>query len=92
MRLLVEQARRLLADNARRELDLGITPKAVKVEIVGPPAETLFTESSAAPFREPNDGLRHPCAPHQSNSVAAADDYLASADGGRSRRTERGGV
>jgi hypothetical protein len=32
--LLMEQARRLLADDAQRELDLGITPKAVKAEMV----------------------------------------------------------
>ncbi|GAB4998258.1 IS1634-like element ISMsm6 family transposase [Mycobacterium avium subsp. hominissuis] len=42
--LLVEQARRLLADDAQRELDLGITPKAVKAEMVPPPAATLFTD------------------------------------------------
>jgi len=47
--LLVEQARRLLADDAQRELDLGITPKAVKAEMVGPPAATLFTDAGAGP-------------------------------------------
>ena len=47
--LLIEQARRLLADDAQRELDLGITPKAVKVEMVGPPAATLFTDTGAEP-------------------------------------------
>lgn len=47
--LLVEQARRLLADDAQRELDLGITPKAVKADMVGPPAATLFTDASAGP-------------------------------------------
>lgn len=47
--LLVEQARRLLADDAQRELDLGITPKAAKVEMVGPPAATLFTDTGAGP-------------------------------------------
>jgi hypothetical protein len=31
--LLMEQARQLLVDDAQRELDLGITPKAVKAEI-----------------------------------------------------------
>lgn len=43
--LLVEEARRLLADDAQRELDLGITPKAVSAEMVAPPAATLFTDS-----------------------------------------------
>ena len=32
--LLIEEARRLLADDAQRELDLGVTPKAVKAEMV----------------------------------------------------------
>ncbi len=45
--LLVEQARRLLADDAQRELDLGITPKAVKAEMVAPPAGALFTDAGA---------------------------------------------
>lgn len=44
--LLVEEARRLLADDAQRELDLGITPKAVKAEMVPPPAATLFPENA----------------------------------------------
>ena len=43
--LLVEEARRLLADDAQRELDLGITPRAVKAEMVPPPAGTLFTDA-----------------------------------------------
>ena len=47
--LLMEQARRLLADDAQRELDLGITPKAVKAEMVGPPAVTLFADSGGEP-------------------------------------------
>ncbi|HUO38739.1 MAG TPA: IS1634 family transposase [Mycobacterium sp.] len=47
--LLVEEARRLLADDAQRELDLGITPKALKVEMVAPPAGTLFTDAAAGP-------------------------------------------
>ena len=47
--LLVEEARRLLADDAQRELDLGITPKAVKAELVGPPAATLFTDAGGGP-------------------------------------------
>lgn len=49
--LLIEQARRLLADDAQRELDLGITPKAVKVEMVRPPAVTLFTDPVPSPRR-----------------------------------------
>ncbi len=47
--LLVEEARRLLADDAQRELDLGITPKALKVEMVPRPAGTLFTDATAGP-------------------------------------------
>jgi hypothetical protein len=47
--LLVEEARRLIADDAQHELDLGITPKAVKAEMVGPPAATLFTDAGAGP-------------------------------------------
>ncbi len=46
--LLVEEARRLLADDAQRELDLGITPKAVKAEMVPPPAATLFSEAAGS--------------------------------------------
>lgn len=45
--LLIEEAQRLLADDAQRELDLGITPRAVKAEMVGPPAATLFTDAGA---------------------------------------------
>lgn len=41
--LLIEEAQRLLADDAQRELDLGITPKVVKAEMVPPPGATLFT-------------------------------------------------
>src|SRR5690348_672575 len=44
--LLIEEARRLLADDAQGELDLGITPKAVKAEMVGAPAGTLFTDAT----------------------------------------------
>jgi len=44
--LLMEQAQRLLADDAQRELDLGITPKAVKTHMIPPPASTLFAEGS----------------------------------------------
>lgn len=47
--LLIEQAQRLLADDAQRELDLGITPKAVKAEMVPPPAGALFTDTAAEP-------------------------------------------
>lgn len=47
--LLIEEARRLLADDAQRELDLGITAKAVKAEMVGPPAGTLFGDATAGP-------------------------------------------
>ncbi len=46
--LLVEEARRLLADYAQRELDLGITPKAVTVEMVPLPAATLFSEAAGS--------------------------------------------
>jgi hypothetical protein len=49
--LLVEEARRLLADDAQRELDLGITPKAVKAEMVPPPAGTLFVDAGGGPAR-----------------------------------------
>jgi len=47
--LLIEEARRLLTDDAQRELDLGITPKTVKAEMVGPPAGTLFGDVAAGP-------------------------------------------
>jgi hypothetical protein len=50
--LLMEQARRLLADDAQRELDLGITAKAVKAEMVPPPGGTLFTAAGEAPSRQ----------------------------------------
>jgi len=50
--LLVEEARRLLADDAQRELDLGITPKAVKSEMVPPPAATLFADAGEPARRE----------------------------------------
>ncbi|ETA92381.1 transposase [Mycobacterium avium 10-5581] len=45
--LLVEEARRLLAGDAQGELDLGITAKAVKAEMVGPPAGVLFGDAAA---------------------------------------------
>lgn len=44
--LLMEQARQLLVDDGHRELDLGITPKAVKTEVVPPPTATLFTDTA----------------------------------------------
>lgn len=47
--LLIEQARRLLADDAQHELDLGITAKAVRAEMVSPPAATLFPDAGAGP-------------------------------------------
>jgi hypothetical protein len=47
--LLIEEARRLLADDTQHELELGITPKAVKAEMVGPPAATLFADAGAGP-------------------------------------------
>lgn len=51
--LLIEEARRLLADDAHGELDLGITPKAVRAHMVAPPVEALFTDSGGAlPVRE----------------------------------------
>jgi hypothetical protein len=47
--LLVEEARRLLTDDAQGELELGITPKAIKVEMVAPPAGGLFAEAASGP-------------------------------------------
>lgn len=44
--LLIEEARRLLADDAQHELDLGITPKALKAEMVPLTAETLFVDAT----------------------------------------------
>lgn len=51
--LLVEEARRLLTDDAQRELDLGITPRALRAEMVVPRAATLFADSGgeSAPRR-----------------------------------------
>lgn len=43
--LLIEEARRLLADDTQGELDLGITPKAVRAHMVPPPAGMLFEAS-----------------------------------------------
>jgi len=51
--LLIEQARRLLADDAQRELDLGITPKAVKAQMVPPPAAMLFADAAGSPISPP---------------------------------------
>ena len=47
--LLIEQAQRLLADSARGELDLGITPKAVRALMVPPPAGELFADGDGLP-------------------------------------------
>nr|WP_204080110.1 hypothetical protein [Mycobacterium riyadhense] len=47
--LLIEEARRLLADDAQGELELGITPKAIQVEMVPPPAAGLFAEAAGGP-------------------------------------------
>ena len=47
--LLMEEAQRLLADDAQHELDLGITPKAVKAEMVRPPVTTLFPDAVEEP-------------------------------------------
>jgi hypothetical protein len=44
--LLIEEAQRLLADDGQGELNLGITPKAVRVHMVPPPAEALFTDAA----------------------------------------------
>ncbi len=63
--LLVEAARRLLADDAQHELDLGITPKARKVEMVAAPAGTLFAGASVGPVppqRSPAHGFSSPAA------------------------------
>ena len=49
--LLMEHARQLLTDDAQRELDLGLTPKAVKAEMVPAPAATLFTDTADGPIR-----------------------------------------
>lgn len=40
----MEAARRLLADDAQGELDLGVTPKAVRAHMVTAPDQTLFTD------------------------------------------------
>ncbi|GJF11583.1 IS1634 family transposase [Mycolicibacterium cyprinidarum] len=47
--LLVEEAQRLLADDTQGELDLGITPKAVRAQMVPPPAGALFADGSGVP-------------------------------------------
>ncbi len=40
--LLIEQAHRLLADDAQGELDLGVTAKTVRAQMVPPPGGALF--------------------------------------------------
>jgi hypothetical protein len=47
--LLLEEAQRLLVDDTQGELDLGITPKAVRAHMVPPPAEGLFTDGAGVP-------------------------------------------
>jgi Transposase DDE domain len=47
--LLIEEAQRLLADDSQGELDLGITPKVIKAEMVPPPAGALFTDAADEP-------------------------------------------
>jgi hypothetical protein len=47
--LLIEEARRLLADDTQGELDLGITPKAVRAHMVPAPAEELFADGAGVP-------------------------------------------
>lgn len=52
--LLIEEAQRLLADDTQGELDLGITPKAIRAQMVPPPGEALFTDAADVPVgREP---------------------------------------
>lgn len=47
--LLIEQAQRLLADDTQGELDLGITPKAVRAHMVPSPADALLTGDAGQP-------------------------------------------
>lgn len=47
--LLIEEAQRLVVDDTQGELDLGITPKAVRAQMVPPPAEELFTDGAGVP-------------------------------------------
>lgn len=47
--LLIEQARRLLADDTQGELDLGITPKVARAHMVPPSAGILFTDGAGQP-------------------------------------------
>ena len=47
--LLVEEARRLLADDAQGELDLGITLKTVRAQMVPPPGGALFLAAADGP-------------------------------------------
>ena len=51
--LLIENARQLLVDDTQGELDLGITPKAPRAQMVPPPIGELFAEGAGvAPVRE----------------------------------------
>ncbi len=47
--LLLEETRRLMADDAQGELDLDITPKAVRAHLAPAPAEELFTGGAGVP-------------------------------------------
>ncbi|MGD9621202.1 IS1634 family transposase [Mycolicibacterium sp.] len=47
--LLIEEAQRLLVDDTQGELDLGITPKAVRAHMVPPPGQALFTDGADVP-------------------------------------------
>lgn len=47
--LLIEEAQRLLADDTQGELDLGITPKAVRAHMVAPPVQELWTDDAGVP-------------------------------------------
>ena len=47
--LLLEEAQRLLADDTQGELDLGITPKAIRAQMVPPPTGALFTDGAGVP-------------------------------------------
>lgn len=57
--LLVEQAQRLLADDAQRKLDLGITPKAQKA--FPPPTGALFTGAGESRSRQLKWHVRGSC-------------------------------
>ena len=49
--LLMEEAQRLLVDDTQGELELGVTPKAVRAHMVPPPSEALFTDGAGVPVR-----------------------------------------